>query len=107
MPEDRERGSPFMQDYVVTSSMRFRRSCGEFKIRACLRRYTWLTIEIRNSGLMDSSVCGYRGEALFDQRLIPLGFARSFAAGRGQEIAKVGAMSVTRFFTNHRSAVHF
>jgi hypothetical protein len=26
--------------------------------------------------------------------LIPLGFAGSFAAGRGQEIAKVGAMSV-------------
>ena len=29
-----------------------------------LRRYTRLTSEIRNSGLMDSSVCGYRGEAL-------------------------------------------
>jgi hypothetical protein len=43
---------------------------------------------------MDSSVCGYRGEALFDQRLIPFGFARSFAAGRGQEIAKVGSMCV-------------
>jgi len=42
---------------------------------------------------MDSSVCGYRGEALFDQQLIPLGFARSFAAGRGQETAKVGSMS--------------
>jgi hypothetical protein len=57
-----------------------------------LRRYTRPTTEIRNSGLMDSSVCGYRGEAFFDQRLIPLGFARSFAAG-GQEIAKVGSMS--------------
>src|ERR1700731_4054348 len=33
---------------------------------------TRLTIEIPNSGLMDSSVCGYRGEALFDQRLISL-----------------------------------
>jgi hypothetical protein len=33
-----------------------------------LKRYTRLTIEIRNSGLMDSSVCGYRGENLFDQR---------------------------------------
>ena len=30
---------------------------------------------------MDSSVCGYRGEALFDHRLIPLSFARSFASG--------------------------
>jgi hypothetical protein len=43
---------------------------------------------------MDSSVCGYRAEALFDQRLIPLDFAGSFAAGRGQEIAKLGAVSV-------------
>ena len=55
-----------------------------------IKRYTRLTSEIRNSGLMYSSVCGYRGEALFDQRLIPLGFAGSFAAGRGQEIARVG-----------------
>jgi hypothetical protein len=39
---------------------------------------------------MTTLYCGYRGEALFDQRLIPLGFAESFAAGRGQEIAKVG-----------------
>jgi hypothetical protein len=59
-----------------------------------VKRYTRLTIEIRNSGLMDSSVCGYRAEALFDQRLIPLDFAGSFAAGRGQEIAKLGAVSV-------------
>ena len=38
--------------------------------------------------------CGDRGEALFDQRLIPLGFAGSVAAGRGQEIAKVGSKRV-------------
>lgn len=31
-----------------------------------LRRYTGLTIEIKNSGLMDSSVWSYRGEALLD-----------------------------------------
>jgi hypothetical protein len=54
---------------------------------------------------MDSSVCGYRGEALFDQRLIPLGFARSFADGRGQEIAKVGAMSLWRFLANYPQPV--
>ena len=34
-----------------------------------VRRYTGLTIEIRDFGLMDSSVCGYCGEALFDQIL--------------------------------------
>jgi hypothetical protein len=28
---------------------------------------------------MESLVCGGFGESLFDQRLIPLGFARSFA----------------------------
>jgi hypothetical protein len=37
---------------------------------------------------MDSFACGSRGEALFDQWLIPLGFADSVAV-HGQEIAKV------------------
>ena len=44
-----------------------------------VRRYTGRTIKIRNSGLLDSFTCGGIRESLFDQRLIPLGFARSFA----------------------------
>jgi hypothetical protein len=53
-----------------------------------VKRYTGLTIEIENFRLMDSFACGSRGEALFDQWLIPLGFADSVAV-HGQEIAKV------------------
>jgi hypothetical protein len=44
-----------------------------------LKRCTGRTIKIRNSGLLDSFACGGFGESLFDQRLIPLGLARSFA----------------------------
>ena len=69
--------------------------------RSRLKGYTRLTIEIPNSGPMDSSVCGYLGEALFDQRLIPLGFARSFAAGRGQEIAKEGSKRVMAIYNTN------
>jgi hypothetical protein len=48
---------------------------------------------------VDSSVCGYRGEALFDQQLIPLGFAPKFRLlSAAKKIAKVGSMSVTGIF---------
>ena len=35
-----------------------------------LKRYTGLTIEIQNSGLVDSLVCGSRGETLFDHQFL-------------------------------------
>jgi hypothetical protein len=37
-----------------------------------LRRYTRRTIEIRNSGVMDSFACGCCGEALFDHQPLRL-----------------------------------
>jgi hypothetical protein len=70
-----------------------------------VRWYTGLTIEIRNSGLVDSLVCGYRGEAFFDQQLIPLGFPRTFARWersgdhesgiheRNGDVSRLGALS--------------
>ena len=54
---------------------------------------------------MNSFVCGCCGAPLFDQRLIPLGFAGSFAAGRGQEIAKVGAVSLMAILQQLRFAL--
>ena len=55
-----------------------------------IKRYTGRTSNFENFASIESFVCRCCGEALFDQRLIPLDFARSFAAGRGQEITKVG-----------------
>jgi hypothetical protein len=71
-----------------------RRLCAESDQRMSkavevVRRYTRLTIEIRNSGLM-ALVCGYRCEALFDQPLIPLGFAKFRLLGVVRRSRKCG-----------------
>jgi hypothetical protein len=49
-----------------------------------VKRYGGLTTEIRDSGLVDSLLCGYRGEAFFDQQLIRLGFQTFARRGAGR-----------------------
>jgi hypothetical protein len=46
---------------------------GRFAAVKVVKRYTERTIKIRNSSSMESLACGFCGEALFDQWLIPLG----------------------------------